>query len=56
MKQCAILLRFDVFATSEAMAYRKIATVISAIEKHTGLEIIRSSSAVEASAGELVAA
>lgn len=56
MKQCSILLRFDVLATTEAMVYRKIVTVISAIEKHTDLEIIRSSSTVEASDGELVTA
>lgn len=56
MKQCAILLRFDVEATSEAMVYRKIATVLGAIEKHTDLKFTRSASTVEASDGELVVA
>jgi hypothetical protein len=56
MKQCAILLRFDVMATSEAMVYRKIATVLSVIEKHTDLDFTRSASAVEASDGELIEA
>lgn len=56
MKECAILVRFDVTATSEAMAYRKIATVLGAIEKNTALVFTRSASAVEASNGELVTA
>lgn len=56
MKDCAIRLRFDVKATSEAVVYRKIASVLAAIERHTDLDFTRSSSAVEASDGELVSA
>jgi hypothetical protein len=53
---CAILLRFDVEATSEAMAYRKIAAVLGAIESHTDLEFTRSASTVETTDGELATA
>lgn len=56
MKQCAILLRFDVKAKSDGEVYRKIAKVVDAIEKNTGMTFVRNSSDVNATDGELVAA
>jgi hypothetical protein len=40
--ECAIKLRFDVVASSDAEVHKKIAKVIAVIEKHTDIKVQRS--------------